>query len=400
MAILEISWRGMSRKILKILSVIVLNAAAIILVGAVIYMNDDYNYDRYRSNEILKEGNDRTYYIQTNDLCEIKDLSDIEEIGYANFFETGCYYEFDELEDLKNQQSEIYNESGHTRVWGIPGIEIYSCTSVDIFNIYNIKMTREISIESINSEKELIYLYLGSKYKDIEIGTKYKISDECDAIIAGIMEENQKIVSIGRITDKVGEFNEIILSLDEVILGVFEEEYFLYSAFTLKEGLDYETVKEKIRTTFYEKGYQCTVASISEMFDAKDEANGMFVGILRGIMTIIIFSSILISSCIMILDIQKNQKMYGIMSANGFTTSDIIKAIVLENALIMILSIVAAVFITLTQTNTIFGNDVFIRMTSPKLLIFCIALMIIASVAPAIYISRMDTKKMIQGEAV
>lgn len=403
MAIFEIAWRGMSRKILKILSVIVLNAFAIVLVGAVIFMNDNYNYDRYRSNSILKNGNDETYFILINGEGEFvteEAFYGIEEIEYINTVYDGGGFEWNEIEELKKQQQEIYKEKGYIIYGGY--LNLYELSNMDALNMYNIEFKEKLDIEDIN--ESTVYLYIGSKYKGIEVGTKYNVTDHYDAVVAGIFKENQNIVIDNNLAGSIGDMEEAaVKSLDEQIVAIFpmrESIYPMNAIVTLKAGADYETAKEKIIAAIEKCGSSCVIATVSETLDEKDEANGMFVGILRGIMTIIIFSSILISSCIMILDIQKNQKMYGIMSANGFTTSDIIKAIVLENALIMILSIVAAVFITLTQTNTIFGNDVFIRMTIPKLLIFCIALMIIASVAPAIYISRMDTKKMIQGEAV
>ena len=92
--------------------------------------------------------------------------------------------------------------------------------------------------------------------------------------------------------------------------------------------------------------------------------------------------------------------MYGIMCANGSTTIDIVKSILLENETIMILSMLLALLITITQDKTIICNDVFLKMTLLKIGVFCIMLFLIASIAPIIYICRMDTKKMIEGEVV
>lgn len=402
MVIFEIAWRGMSRKVLKILSVIVLNAVAIVLVGAVIFMNDNYNYDRYRSNNILKKGNDETYFIlikAEGELITEEVFSNIEEIEHINSVHTSGGVEWNETDELEKQQMKIYKEAGYDSYGGM--LFIWDFNNMDALNMYNLEFKEKMDIEDI--DENTVYLYIGSKYKGVEVGTRYNVTDSYDAVVAGIFKENQNIVIEYNLIGLMGDMTEAVQSMDEQIVAIFpmrESVYSMHCLFTLKEGADYETAKEKITAAIERSGSSCVIATVSETLDEKDEANSMFVGILRGIMTVIIFSSILISSCIMILDIQKNQKMYGIMSANGFTTSDIIKAIVLENALIIILSIVAAIFITLTQTSTIFGNDVFIKMTIPKLFIFCLALILIASVAPAVYISRMDTKKMIQGDAV
>lgn len=66
----------------------------------------------------------------------------------------------------------------------------------------------------------------------------------------------------------------------------------------------------------------------------------------------------------------------------------------------ILLSIAGAVLLTLTQDKTIFWDKIFWEMTFGKIIIFCILLSAIASVLPIIFISKMDIKKMLQGDAV
>ena len=102
----------------------------------------------------------------------------------------------------------------------------------------------------------------------------------------------------------------------------------------------------------------------------------------------------------MILDIQKNQKSYGILCANGASIRNIKEAIILENCIVILLSIAGAVLLTLTQDKTIFRDKIFWEMTFGKIIIFCILLLVITSALPIIFISKMDIKKMLQGDAV
>ena len=61
MAIFEIALRGVERKKLKILSIIILNAIAIIMIGGILYIKDTNTRSEYLTNNILSNGNENTY---------------------------------------------------------------------------------------------------------------------------------------------------------------------------------------------------------------------------------------------------------------------------------------------------------------------------------------------------
>lgn len=102
----------------------------------------------------------------------------------------------------------------------------------------------------------------------------------------------------------------------------------------------------------------------------------------------------------MILEIYKNKKRYGIFYANGINSMDIIKTIFIENILVLLLGALGAVAITYSQGTDIFADVCFMRYSLIKVFIFFIGIAIISTIAPAIYISKAETKQLIGGESV
>lgn len=405
MAILEISWRGISRKLGSILGIVLLNAIVVIMMGAMLFYNDSYYYDEYKSDNFFVNGNDNTYCVTAREFFDTTFLYEIDEIEYFENVSTEALYYWDGVEELEKENNRIYKEVGYETMDGLSMCEISNKESLEMFNIKFKEKLSDEELEKITEScknERIMYLFLGSKYQGIKVGTVIEnVFKNADAVIVGQFAENQEILISSSIVGSIGGMSEIFKSIDEEIFlapqdGIYSEYYF-----TLKQGANFGEVKEKIEKKMQsEYGDTAIVCTVSDLFEEKGDNNAKFIGIIQGLLIIVTFSSILISSCIMILDIQKNQKMYGIMSANGFTTADIIKSILIENGVVMLLSMLGALIITYTQVGNIFENTVFVSMTSVKLALFCLLLITISTVAPAIYISKMDTKKMIEGEVL
>lgn len=405
MAILEISWRGISRKLGSILGIVLLNAIVVIMMGAMLFYNDSYYYDEYKSDNFFVNGNDNTYCVTAREFFDTTFLYEIDEIEYFENVSTEALYYWDGVEELEKENNRIYKEVGYETMDGLSMCEISNKESLEMFNIKFKEKLSDEELEKITEScknERIMYLFLGSKYQGIKVGTVIEnVFKNADAVIVGQFAENQEILISSSIVGSIGGMSEIFKSIDEeIFLAPQDGEYSEYY-FTLKQGANFGEVKEKIEKKMQsEYGDTAIVCTVSDLFEEKGDNNAKFIGIIQGLLIIVTFSSILISSCIMILDIQKNQKMYGIMSANGFTTADIIKSILIENGVVMLLSMLGALIITYTQVGNIFENTVFVSMTSVKLALFCLLLITISTVAPAIYISKMDTKKMIEGEVL
>lgn len=405
MAILEISWRGISRKLGSILGIVLLNAIVVIMMGAMLFYNDSYYYDEYKSDNFFVNGNDNTYCVTAREFFDTTFLYEIDEIEYFENVSTEALYDWDGVEELEKENNRIYKEVGYETMDGLSMCEISNKESLEMFNIKFKEKLSDEELEKITEScknERIMYLFLGSKYQGIKVGTVIEnVFKNADAVIVGQFAENQEILISSSIVGSIGDMSEIFKSIDEeIFLAPQDGEYSEYY-FTLKQGANFGEVKEKIEKKMQsEYGDTAIVCTVSDLFEEKGDNNAKFIGIIQGLLIIVTFSSILISSCIMILDIQKNQKMYGIMSANGFTTADIIKSILIENGVVMLLSMLGALIITYTQVGNIFENTVFVSMTSVKLALFCLLLITISTVAPAIYISKMDTKKMIEGEVL
>lgn len=92
--------------------------------------------------------------------------------------------------------------------------------------------------------------------------------------------------------------------------------------------------------------------------------------------------------------------MYGVLSAFGFTPRAINISIIVENVFVIIASAFLSILIMVSQGENIFSSSVFLEMTMIKVIGFMLILILVTSLIPIIYINRLDTKKMIQGEVL
>lgn len=415
MHIIEVSIRSLSRKIFKLIPVIILTAISILLVGYTMYMRDNENYDRYKAEKLLTKGTNDTYvinlpFIVDEDYQNVK-LSELEKyVENIYSLSTSSGFEWQNIEELLRQQKSLWSKTGHEPLGGsesyLAVIDSTYAFAEDTFAINNLKLKEGIYPVEEDIEAGQMYLYLGSSYSGFEIGETFTYMDGCTAIIAGYFEKDQYVMDVDFCSNNITGNIETYINLNEEIVAFYKlpdfsdvkinSTYF----FTLKDDKNKEEAIDNIYKLFTSKGSSCDISSVSEIFDRIQEENSQFVGIFEELVVIAIISSIFISGSIMILDIQKNQKMYGVLSAFGFTPRAINISIIVENVFVIIASAFLSILIMVSQGENIFSSSVFLEMTMIKVIGFMLILILVTSLIPIIYINRLDTKKMIQGEVL
>lgn len=408
MAIFEIALRGVERKKLKILSIIILNAIAIIMIGGILYIKDTNTRSEYLTNNILSNGNENTYVMFIYGKMDSKMLTEcnIKNIDCAKSDIGG--WEMEGVDELVNLQGEIKSNDNNKQTEDFGNyldntkriLEVTSIQNIESLELYNLKLQDGKYYSKQEAKDKTVYFYLGSKYKNIKAGTSYKMADGNTAVVAGIFEENQYIIDADGFQ---GSVSDMLANIDDKILG-FEniDDNNLYGRYlvTFNDNMTSKAAIENMKAIAIENNISISACTVKDAFEEIYHKENITLGAFRELVVIVLVSVFFISSCVMILDIQKNQKSYGILCANGASIRNIKEAIILENCIVILLSIAGAVLLTLTQDKTIFRDKIFWEMTFGKIIIFCILLLVITSALPIIFISKMDIKKMLQGDAV
>ncbi|NLL93261.1 MAG: hypothetical protein GX225_03820 [Clostridiales bacterium] len=424
-AILKLTIKDIRKKHIKLLGIVLLNAFSIILVSCAIYFMDAYKLSRNNSDRLLTYGNENTFYMTVDEIeynidnrtkiyDYLNESKDIVVMSYNEMMvgDNWSDTEWSDVEKLIQRQKEVYEKIGSKSG---RGLNIQSAT-MEVFFTQNIELYKGEKPDEISEfPQECHYLlYLGYEYRDVPLGTEYYIhrgmdigNDENTAIVAGILSEGQELYNRSGLHTAMGNADESTHVFDAEILYIPTEnnewfEKFLWGEYLVvfKDGVDISEFVKKSNEELKDYNCKISVKNISDIFDDNDMQNAVFINLILELSIMAVLSSIIISSSIMILEIYKNKKRYGIFYANGINSMDIIKTIFIENILVLLLGALGAVAITYSQGTDIFADVCFMRYSLIKVFIFFIGIAIISTIAPAIYISKAETKQLIGGESV
>ncbi len=148
----------------------------------------------------------------------------------------------------------------------------YLLMNKEAFGLYDIDIVKGKKISQLN-DKNVIYIYLGNKYKDIKVGTKYvhKIGENHITYeVAGILKKNSKVVDT-YIAYEGMEINKPVFDLDysaivigETTIDVYKDYY--YSVENVKE---FDKITKKIKRLADKNGIEVEVGKVSKEIDKR-----------------------------------------------------------------------------------------------------------------------------------
>lgn len=186
-----------------------------------------------------------------------------------------------------------------------------------------------------------VYLYLGSAYSGIPIGTVYQ-NNRLTYIVAGILEEGSSWIA-----NEVTEGNSVNDLTYGVVAICSEPAGSAKLYYTAAEGYTLEDTTKAIRLYMQRQNISAGFSTIAGLFYNKRIEQGIFIEYLKEIAAVLLISAVLILLCIQSAVIMSNQSNYGIMYANGMMTGDLYGICILHKLWDVVTGI--AVILILTQ---------------------------------------------------
>ncbi len=289
---------------------------------------------------------------------EDKGIEFMEEMKKKGFSSIGQRY-FMELgmdnfaKELSAQQSEfnikkILIKNGHiTDNTTIICVPIFG----EFLQLCNITL-REGLLETNPKENER-YLYLGSDFHDIPVGTVYYNKDyrgfsndkNIKYIVKGYLAEGSKILSDEILTSRDLfnlHYGEI---LDDKII-MFDAHPIAYDTYFLTNGKSSDEVNAILDEISQETGVEIEKSSWLEVLKEQKEENRMLIKNISYFLVVTIFICISVLLCNTLAEKMNNGNIIGIWYANGFSQKDILLIEVLDSILPILFSAITTIVIS------------------------------------------------------
>ena len=202
-----------------------------------------------------------------------KDVMNIEGVKAIGDMSLNCYdkdFHKDMLKFAKKQNKKKYGRNWIDLTDECENYFEVVIINKEAFNLYDIEIAKGKKPSELKYKKgeEKIYMYLGAKYKDVKIGTKYVYKHgnfEQTLEVAGILKENSKIVQseLGIMEDNK---NRPVVDLDYSALQVEPNQidHLCYYSFAVEDSKDFDTIAKKIEKVAKKNGIKIRVGKMKE----------------------------------------------------------------------------------------------------------------------------------------
>jgi len=405
---------GIFRKKLKTIVLIILFAFSLIIMSTVMLLYKVANYSYDSVDKILAKGIKNTGTISINemitddkvmlDFCKkIYESEKIDAVGKSELHENSAEY-VQELHDIQygNVDFEYLGAFG-----GYKNEDTFYDVDMDYYaiNLYNLELQKGEYINNLVEEDvyhHVSYMYLGSAFADIPIGTEYEITERYTLKVAGILESGAKCGTNSILDEGYYESGEV--SLDYMAIVV--RDYGWGSSqmlFNAADGCSIEEAVSEVRSIAAEMNIGVSVGTLEEMFKEKNRFQNMINDMLLELMVVIVIIAIIIQSCIQITDILGYSHQYGIMYAVGATQRDIAFIIGFESIIRFIAAAVTALAGEMVLIRKIYSDvsmckiaqDIFVSNILGLMLLAGIVMTALSVIVPLIMIGLNKPVKLI-----
>lgn len=342
----------MAKNFLKNCAMAVMILLCFLLLSIAVLYYENMKYCRKSAERVLTYGIDRTVAIDFNleneenlkaFLQEAGNSEIIYGIGSWGFGENSFAWtaELREIQKEYKSTAEYDKNSDALKVAGI---------NREALPLLNMKLQKGTEFEKLDYEENVVWLYLGAKYRDIEVGTMYtyELSDGnvLKYIVAGIFKENQEMPKpwMASLT------NSSVTASEPFDYGVLMVDG--SSVYSNGGCYSYERGKEKeaeklIEELAHKYGVVYEAEPMKAVFDRLDEENSEFIYIISRIAVIIMVISVILINCQQIVNYMNRRREYGILYAQGLNQKDVL-------------------FLVLGETTVLFGGVLLLSMLMMK----------------------------------
>lgn len=376
---------SLSSNIKMLIMTLLVMSSGIVLIIMAMTLYEDSKYNEKSTDELLVAGNDHTGYLMMSDMLtaqksevinELKKNSDVN-VGFVREF--CCSFSGKGIEELAARQKALRKEKGISEMF--PGNEIEGINiKSEIFKMCDVSLQDgQISAEV---PEDCVYIYLGSEFKDVEVGTTYEVvcsyggelgadnqefrskklsSVKLKFIVKGHFAKNQKYIA-PEILDIAEGINVCATDLDDQVVIVSNNpiepsavgEFFVYG--NKEDTLFYDNMKNTIENIKSNEDYKISYGTISDIFDKHSDNQSRMIGYIVKLAVMVTLTVIVIQLCVSSIMIINGTKRYGIMYANGFSKKDMIGIIIMEAVLKCVMSILLAIIIGYVGIQIVFGS--------------------------------------------
>lgn len=336
----------MSEKIGRTFLSITLTVLGIVVIIFTIVQGTGTEYAYKEIDKLLTSGIDKTARIQmselnTNFLNDLAAQPEIAAVGESINYEV---YSLPELAEIQNSHKKKIESS-------------LKLTTISIGALDLCKLSlREGNFELDFHDEKTEYLYLGSGFKNISVGTIYK-TEYADYIVAGILQKGQRFIDSDLSYGFDQNRSDYTFNCDYSVLSVvsfpFTDGFWLSSSdnYTLDQSLakafeiaEKHNVEIKYRTL--QKSYE------NAMFNVLTVKN-----IFSKLMLVVCISCVIMILCMQLLDIFGGLRDFGIMYSQGFSQADIETIVILKNIITFVVSLIFSVLPVYWLVNFWYNNS-------------------------------------------
>ena len=357
-----------------LISVIMVSICLILLILTVMFhsgLNYAYNsVDMILSNGVKGTGivtidvesNRENIEKFINDVYQMKEISSIGQVGDGDFLV---------IEELYNIQKE--NTKGYFAIGDESGKNYVSTIEIDKkaiklcdFNLSVGNKPEQLNFDIDEDEKinEIYYLYLGSAYSSIDMGTEYVVEylggEWCvKYIVAGLMEKEQKWIDPRVITNfTIGSLDYAIdCTYGILVVGNSVRNTDKY-IFDVEEDYSIDETMNKLENMSKKYNIKIDIMSLEQSYEIENENYILILSYISDTFMIVIPAIILMLITTQVVSIMLEMNSYGVLYSVGFFAKDINIILIIKNIILGLISIAISTPVVFWFADKWFVQDI------------------------------------------
>lgn len=276
------------------------------------------------------------------------------------------------------------------------GTDIVTTMMNGTLELFDLEFIKGGLMQENDRKENTFYVYLGSDYEDIEIGTSYYDEDwQGNVVVAGILKKGQYIMHEA-VLSSPENISEAVYSTDCMVFMETKANYEPYIMFKVKDGYDVNKVSKEIKKHFDSKGYQNSVIPLAESLTKNEERFENMFGIIKELMFVLAVTIIVLQTCISISEFITRKRYYGILFSNGMTNKDLMRIVITQNIILFVICIVMAwtLGVVIFKGVNMYETYIF-TYVSFKTALVTFFMLALAIVIPIIYINKQENVDLI-----
>lgn len=400
------AWHKIVLNLKSFISSILVMTISLILIAFALFFYHGTKYVENQYDHILAKGMSRSGvvsfmshpYRDHDVMNELYNTKEIESIGSTllggNDFE--CFSELRAIQS--GHASDYFNSiSGFLEIlWINKTLLDFSELKLDTGNMLT---EQEIS-------DDVMYMYLGSAYKDkIELGTTYE-GDNYKYEVKGFLEPGSTWIEPETINGIHATDANNVLDLEHSVVVADNIIHIGEIFFNISDGTTRDEAVKVITDVADKHGTEITVGFLDDMYESENEDTKLLISYIVRIMAVVVFSSLVMISCLQIVGILNGRRTYGILYSIGANERDIGSIIIYENIIRALFSFLLCGISIMPIVYSWYGGEmlwspfkeIVLQKVLPVVLISLIPIVLISCIAPLIFLHRTTPSQLIGGK--